>query len=112
MRAEPIRARRAARFRSRTSRSTSTQAGRSAEASSSASVGRRSIAWVSAIGSERGRVIEAMAVEVAEAGGFAQKDQLDRAGLAVSVLRDDQLGQALLVRIVLVVDLVAIYERH
>src|SRR6185295_13647496 len=108
------RARRAARLRSRTSRSTSTHAGRNAEASSSASLVRsvnRSAAGASAIGSERGRVIEAMAVQIAETGGFTQKDQLDRAGLAVPVLGDDQLGQTLLVRVVLVVHLVSIDER-
>ena len=50
-----------------------------------------------------------MPVEVAEAGGLAEEDEVDGAGLADAVLGDDQLGRPL-VLLGLVVDLIAIYE--
>src|SRR6185295_7666652 len=110
------------------SRSTSTQAGRSAEASSSASLGgTRGGAAGSSSGNSSGRRsgssavrtaltsegrggVKAVAVEVAEAGGLAEEDERHAAGLAVPVLGDDQLGETLLVGVVRIVDLVAIDE--
>src|SRR4051794_4875220 len=95
-----IRPRMAARLCSSASTSTSTHAGRRAAARSSA-----------ARLSSEGRRSRSVAIEsaVLEAGGFAEEGEVDRAGLAVSVLGDDQLGEAaVLVR--RAVDLVAVDE--
>src|SRR5580693_3707420 len=48
-------------------------------------------------GSKRSRGTRAIPVLVAEAGGLAEEHELDRPGLAVAVLGDDQLGQVLVV---------------
>src|SRR5436309_7100569 len=92
---------------SRAARSTSTHAGRRA-AWRSSTPGAPSAAG----GTSEGRGgVRSMPVEVLEAGGLAQEDELDGAGLAVAVLGDDQLREPL----VLFgggVDLVAVDERH
>src|SRR3954447_7658949 len=97
-----------ARLCSRAPRSTSTQAGRRA-AWRSSTPGALSAAGGLSEGSGRG--FDAMPVEVPEAGGLTQEDEVDRAGLPVPVLGDDQLRQAL-VLLGLVVDLVTVDERH
>src|SRR5215218_2138710 len=89
----PSRALIAATLLSRASRSTSTQAGRSAASRSEGS----------------GAAVESMPVQVAEGGRLADEHQLHRAGLAVAVLRDDQLGKPL-VLVRGAVDFIAIYE--
>src|SRR5258706_11042491 len=105
---EPSRRRRIfARLCSRASRSTSTQAGRRA-AWRSSTPGAPSAAGET---SERSGGFHAMPVEVPEAGGLTQEDEVDGAGLTVAVLGDDQLRQPL-VLLGLVVDLVAVDEGH
>src|SRR3954465_15734861 len=94
-----------ARLCSREPRSTSTQAGRRA-AWRSSTPGALSGDGLS---EGRGRGFDAMPVEVPEAGGLTQEDEVDRAGLPVPVLGDDQLRQAL-VLLGLVVDFIAIYK--
>src|SRR5688500_16916056 len=90
----PIRALTVATLLSRASRSTSTQAGRSAASRSEGG----------------GAAVESMPVQVAEGSRLADEHQLHRAGLAVAVLRDDQLGKAF-VFVRGVVDFIAIDER-
>src|SRR6185295_6266201 len=85
------RSRMRARLCSRAARSTSTHAGRNA-ASRSSTPGPPSASGGT---SERGARFHAMPVEVAEAGGLAEEDELDGAGLAVAVLGDDQLREPL-----------------
>src|SRR5215210_3466370 len=97
-----------ARLLSRASRSTSTQAGRSA-ASRSSTPGAAVRASVSSEGG--GGAVEPMPVQVAEGRSLPEKHQLDRAGLAVAVLGNDQLGEPL-VLLRGVVHLVAVDERH
>src|SRR5262249_18875134 len=97
-----------ARLCSRAPRSTSTQAGRRA-AWRSSTPGALSAAGGISEGSGRG--FDAMPVEVPEAGGLTQEDEVDAAGLSVPVLGDDQLRQAL-VLLGLVVDFVAVDEGH
>src|SRR6476661_6196210 len=96
-----------ARLFSRAERSTSTQAGRRA-AWRSSTPGAPS---ASGPASEGGGGFEAMPIEVPETGGLSQEDEVDGAGLAVSVLGDDQLRQSF-VLLGLVVDLVAVDEGH
>src|SRR3954447_1006446 len=103
----PRRWRISARLCSRASRSTSTQAGRRAAWRSSTP--EVSTAGGTSEGSGGG--FDAMPVEVPEAGGLTQEDEVDRAGLPVPVLGDDQLRQTL-VLLGLVVDLVTVDERH
>src|SRR5687768_4507655 len=106
-------ARMAARLRSSASRSTSTQAGRRAASRSptpgaASATPRSSVSETetpSASSEGRGSAVEAMPVQVAEGGGLPQDDDLDRAGLAVAVLGDAELGQTL-VLLRLAVDLV------
>src|SRR5688572_15178091 len=94
---------------SRASRSTSTQAGRS-EASRSSTPGAAS----GAAGRRRsssseggGAAVEPMPVQVAEGSRLADEHHLHRAGLAIAVLRDDQLGEPL-VLVGGIVDFIAI----
>src|SRR5436305_5357743 len=96
-----------ARLCSRAPRSTSTQAGRRA-AWRSSTPGALSGGGISE-GSGRG--FDAMPVEVPEAGGLTQENEVDGTGLAVPVLGDDQLRQTL-VLLGLIVDFVAIDEGH
>src|SRR5215218_7132552 len=96
-----------ARLFSRAARSTSTQAGRRA-AWRSSTPGAPSASGGT---SEGGGGFEPMPIEVPETGGLSQEDKVDAAGLAVSVLGDDQLRQPL-VLLGLVVDLVAVDESH
>src|ERR1700755_2506359 len=88
---DPRRWRIFARLCSKAPRSTSTQAGRRA-AGRSSPPGALSAGGISE-GSGRG--FDAMPVEVPEAGGLTQEDEVDGAGLPVPVLGDDQLRQAL-----------------
>src|SRR3954447_8551105 len=92
-----------ARLCSSAPRSTSTQAGRRA-AWRSSTPGALSGGGFSE-GSGRG--FDAMPVEIPEAGGLTQEDEVDRAGLPVPVLGDDQLRQPL-VLLGLVVDFVTV----
>src|SRR4051794_36513681 len=101
------RSRIAARLCSRAARSTSTQAGRRAAWRSSTPGGPSS--GGTSEGGRRG--FHSMPVEVAEARGLPQEDEIDRAGLTVPVLGDDQLRQPL-VLVRGAVDLVAVDERH
>src|SRR5687767_7062287 len=110
----PSRALTVATLLSRASRSTSTQAGRSAAsrsstpgAASGAAVRRRLSSDGASEGS--GAAVEAMPVQVAEGSRLADEHQLHRAGLAVAVLRDDQLGKPL-VLVRGIVDFIAIDE--
>src|SRR5947199_10337381 len=92
-----------ARLCSRAPRSTSTQAGRRAAWRSSTP----GASTAGGISEGSGRGFDAMPVEVPEAGGLTQEDEVDRAGLPVPVLGDDQLRQTL-VLLGLVVDFIAI----
>src|SRR5215203_2018899 len=110
-RAGATRDRNTRRFASSRSRSTPTQAGRS-PASTASGVGaaderdRAGAAEVDSVGSD----ITVAAIEILERGGLAEEDELDRPGLAVAVLGDDQLGHAAHRLVFLVVHLVAIDE--
>src|SRR5436305_12270464 len=106
--AEPASRRRiSARFPSRAVTSTSTHAGRRAAWRSSTPGALSAAGGIS----EGGGGFDAMPVEVAEAGGLAEEDEVDGAGLAIAVLGNDQLGQPL-VLLGLVVDLIAVDEGH
>src|SRR4051794_32994033 len=103
----PRRWRISARLCSKASRSTSTQAGRRAAWRSSTP----EISTAGGTSEGSGGGFDAMPVEVPEAGGLTQEDKVDGAGLAIAVLGDDQLRQAL-VLLGLVVDLIAVDEGH
>src|SRR5215213_9220557 len=107
-RAPPSRRRTRSRLCSRAARSTSTHAGRRA-ASRSSTPGPSASGGEASEGSATR--FHSMPVEIAEAGGLAEEDHLDRARLAVAVLGDDQLREAL-VLVRGVVDLVAVDEGH
>src|SRR5215203_4772108 len=89
----PIRAFTRATLLSRASRSTSTQAGRRAASRSEGC----------------GAAVESMPVQVAEGSRLADEHQLHHPGLAVAVLRDDQLGKPL-VLVRGAVDFITIYK--
>src|SRR5262245_27687121 len=101
MAAEPTRRRTTRRLPASTSRSISTHAGRTTVAALSIA------AAVVADTSDRGRRLSR---QTAEGGGLAEEGEVDGAGLSVSVLGDDQLGDALRLFVLRVVDLVAVDE--
>src|SRR5215210_1554616 len=103
----PIRSRRTGTLCSSASRSTSTQAGRSAASRSSTPGAASSSEGRAATVAPPVRVLR----PALESRRLADEDHLHRAGLAVAVLADDQLGEPL-VLFRGVVDLVAVDEGH